>query len=146
MKIRFADSKDLKSLADLFSSYLKFYKTEKSPAELVDFLNQRISKKESLIWVCEDSSGLLGFVQVYPSFSSLSLKALWILNDLFVLESARRKGIARKLIECVQIEAKKSGVVGLSLMTGIENTSAQKLYESLGWKKVEEYFSYTFRF
>jgi len=40
---------------------------------------------------------LMGFAQLYPSFSSVSMKRLWILNDLFVSSEARGKYISYNL-------------------------------------------------
>ncbi|MEK6226106.1 MAG: GNAT family N-acetyltransferase [Chloroflexota bacterium] len=83
-----------------------------------------------------------GFTQLYPSFSSVSLKRLWILNDLFVRSDIRRGGVGRALLERARRHAVDTGAKGLVLNTGVTNTPAQTLYESCGWKKDDEFFQY----
>ena len=38
----------------------------------------------------------VGFAQVYPSYSSISMRRTWILNDLFVVKESRGRGIGRE--------------------------------------------------
>ena len=40
--------------------------------------------------------------------------------------------------------AKKNNITSIELSTAITNTTAQSLYESLGYKRDEEYFDYYF--
>jgi len=78
---------------------------------------------------------VLGFTQLYPSFSSVSMKPIWILNDLFVTEKARRRGIGARLLKAARDHARQSGAVRLVLSTGVENAAAKALYEETGWQK-----------
>jgi len=50
------------------------------------------------------------------------------------------------LVEACHKFARKSGALGLTLKTSIHNTNAQKLYESLGWKREMDFYSYDFHF
>ena len=84
----------------------------------------------------------LGFTQLYPSFSSVSTKRLWILNDLFVSDEARRFGVARALMEKARIFAIETDAKGLILETALDNEPAQALYESLGYTRDDEYYRY----
>ena len=54
----------------------------------------------------------MGFTQFYPSFSSVSLARIFVLNDLFVHECARRKGVASKLLSAATEFAQVLGAVG----------------------------------
>ena len=65
-----------------------------------------------------------------------------ILNDLFVLPSARRQGIARALLLQAAELGRSMGAVRLSLATAHDNTPAQALYESLGWQRDERFQHY----
>jgi GNAT superfamily N-acetyltransferase len=83
-----------------------------------------------------------GFTQLYPSFSSVSLKPLWILNDLFVRSDVRRGGVGRALLERARQHALETGAKGLVLSTGVTNKSAQSLYDACGWQRDDEFFQY----
>ena len=54
------------------------------------FIEQRVVNHESIIFLATNDGLALGFTQLYPSFSSVSMRRLWILNDLFVAPSARK--------------------------------------------------------
>lgn len=84
----------------------------------------------------------LGFTLLYPTWSSLSMKPWWNLNDLYVVPAARQRGVARALMERARRLAEESGASGLGLETAKDNFAAQKLYEQLGWKREEEFFRY----
>ena len=45
-----------------------------------------------------DGDNYVGFIQLYPSFSTVSLKRQWILNDLYVKEEYRNKGYAKETV------------------------------------------------
>ena len=70
------------------------------------------------------------------------MQRLWILNDLFVAPSARRSGVAKALMERARQLAIATRAKGLLLSTWVENTSAQRLYESLGYVRDAEFYSY----
>ena len=84
----------------------------------------------------------VGFTQLYPSFSSVSLKGLWILNDLFVRSDVRQGGVGRALLERARQHAADTGAKGLILSTAVTNKPAQTLYESCGWQRDDEFLHY----
>ena len=146
MDILNATPSDVKKLAPLFDQYRQFYKQSCDLPAAEDFLFDRLTKNESIVFYTFSAPDILGFVQLYPSFSSIGLKPLWILNDLYVTANARRKNIAKGLIVHAAAFVKASGGQGLTLKTSIENTPAQSLYGSLGWKRNERFCSYDFKF
>ncbi|WP_443088452.1 GNAT family N-acetyltransferase [Vibrio sp. LaRot3] len=98
---------------------------------------------ESVIFLALDDEGnALGFVQLYPSFSSVSAARTWILNDLFVADNARRMGVAKKLMNAAKEMALETEVKGLALETADSNVNAQKLYESLGYERESGTYHY----
>jgi ribosomal protein S18 acetylase RimI-like enzyme len=106
-------------------------------------------KGEAVIFLAVEESGAkknariaLGFTLLYPTWSSLSLKPWWNLNDLYVVPGARQRGVARALMERARRLAEETGASGLGLETAKDNFAAQKLYERLGWKREEEFFRY----
>lgn len=144
MEIKKAGISDLELLAPLFDAYRVFNQQSSDVEKVKDFLHKRIQNEESVIFLAlaEGQEAGMGFTQLYPSFSSVSMKRLWILNDLFVDPLHRKKGIATALMNTARQLAEDTHAKGLMLETGKENSSAQKLYEKLGYQKEEDYFVY----
>ncbi|HET9836346.1 MAG TPA: GNAT family N-acetyltransferase [Rhodanobacteraceae bacterium] len=134
---------DLDALAPLFDGYRVFYGKPSDPALARAFLQERLSNDESVIFLARDAEGsALGFTQLYPCFSSVSARRLWILNDLFISPDARRCGVARALLEQAREHGMETGVVRLTLQTAHDNAQAQALYESLGWVRQDGMYEY----
>lgn len=145
MKIRRATLQDLAELAVLFDGYRQFYQQASDLDGAKDFLSARLSNKESVIFVGEMSdTKLAGFVQLYPSFTSVGMKTIWVLNDLFVAKDCRQQKWGEALMKEAMAFARSSGARNLSLQTAQTNLSAQRLYEKLGWRRDEKYYTYTF--
>lgn len=143
MKIIKASIENLTELSVLFDGYRSFYKQNSDLNAAREFLTERFKKIDSIIFLAlDDQNNGLGFTQLYPSFSSVSMQRVYILNDLFVVPEARGKGVGKALLESAKEFANTQGAKGLTLETAIDNP-AQKLYEQLGWKKDTEVFHYT---
>lgn len=84
----------------------------------------------------------LGFTQLYPSFSSVSVAPIVILNDLFVSPAGRCRGVARALLRRAEEHAHETGAVRLALTTARDNVRAQRVYEANGWERDEVFFAY----
>ena len=143
MLINFADKNDLVTLAGLFDQYRVFYKQKSDIKNVMDFLSSRLEKKDSVILVARVKSDTVGFTQLYPSFSSVGMKHIWILNDLFVSPKFRGQNIAKKLMQEALNHAKKTGALRIDLATQVSNTLAQNLYESMGYIKNESFYHYS---
>lgn len=133
----------LEAMTPLFDAYRQFYEQPSDPGAARDFLYERLNNDESVVFLAVDPDGTpLGFTQLYPLFSSVRLKPLWILNDLFVVPSARKRRVARALLQRARKHAVDTGARGLELQTGIDNHAAQALYEDTGWRREDEYYRY----
>ncbi|MHB1246260.1 MAG: GNAT family N-acetyltransferase [Sulfuriferula sp.] len=106
------------------------------------FLAARFEHAESVIFMALDGLTPLEFTQLYPSFSSISLTRIFILNDLYVDARARRKGVASKLMSAAVEFARSQGAMRVSLSTATTNVTAQALYQSAGWKRDEQFLVY----
>ncbi|HET7266852.1 MAG TPA: GNAT family N-acetyltransferase [Oleiagrimonas sp.] len=135
--IHYASLDDLDVLATLFNDYRVFYRQDPDLAGARHFLHERMRLRESVILLASDadSGEALGFVQLYPGFSSVAAMRIWILNDLFVSANARRRGVARALLQGARDHARATGVSRLILETNTDNQAAQTLYESEGWER-----------
>lgn len=141
--VRLAEQADLGALAILFDAYRVFYKQESDLPAADSFLRDRFRLRDSTIFMATQGDSVpLGFVQLYPSFSSVSMRRIFILNDLFVAPVARRMGVADALIHESHAFASKQGAARLSLSTAIDNVSAQALYEGTGFKRDESFYQY----
>jgi ribosomal protein S18 acetylase RimI-like enzyme len=138
-----AEHRHLEKLAPLFDAYRIFYKQPSDVVAAYDFLHERLSNLESVIFLALSTGDRgLGFTQLYPSFSSVSLCRLWILYDLFVDPEARQRGVGRALMERAHQFAADSGAGLVQLSTARDNFQAQALYESLGYVRDTEFYSY----
>lgn len=84
----------------------------------------------------------VGFTQLYPTFSSISMKRNWILNDLFVDSDAREQGVGNMLLQTAKEYAIQTGAKGISLCTTVDNKQAQRLYEKNGYVRDSHYYHY----
>src|SRR5690348_14011753 len=99
-------------LTGLFDAYRQFYGQPSDLPGARRFLESRLKGRDSvlLLAVRDDAPEIgLGFVQLYPSFSSVGMRPIWILNDLFVAPQARRTGVARSLLEAASEAARSTG-------------------------------------
>ena len=141
--IKRAGLDDLDAAAPLFDMYRQFYGQPSDVAAARAFLAERLRRDESVVFLALETGGeAVGFMQLYPSFSSVSLGRLWILNDLFVDPDVRRGGVGRRLLERARDWAVETQARGLVLSTGVTNKTAQSLYESCGWTRDDEFHRY----
>ncbi|MBD2514551.1 GNAT family N-acetyltransferase [Nostoc sp. FACHB-973] len=145
MEVFLANINHLESLAILFDEYRVFYNQVSDIEAAKEFIKERFKNNDSVVFGANENGEIIGFIQLYPSFSSVSMKRVWILNDLYVKESHRQKRVATLLMSAAQECAKKSGAVRVILATHISNTNAQKLYKSQGYIKDQEFYHYALR-
>jgi ribosomal protein S18 acetylase RimI-like enzyme len=141
--VRPATLSDLEQLVPLFDAYRQFYAQPSDPGLARRFLRERISKAQSVVLIAEaPGSKAVGFVQLYPSFSSTRAAPIFVLNDLFVAPDARRHGLGALLLKAAARTGREAGAVGLVLSTAVTNLTAQRLYEALGWQRETEFYEY----
>lgn len=140
LQVKAATIDDVKLVAPLFNAYRIFYNQTSDIDGAIDFLQDRIGKKEAVLFIAFLDDEAVGFTQLYPIFSSVSLKRAWLLNDLYVAETARQQGVANALLN----KAKEFGIENnagwLLLETAFDNYKAQSVYEKNGWIKQTDFF------
>jgi ribosomal protein S18 acetylase RimI-like enzyme len=139
---RRANPDDLDAVAVMFDGYRQFYKKPADVAAARSFLADRMARDESVIFLAHAQGVPVGFTQLYPTFSSVSMGRVFVLNDLFVAQSARRRGVGAALLDAAVGHAKAQRAVRLSLNTDVQNASAQALYEAKGWQRQTQFFAY----
>ena len=144
--IRQATLADLEVLVPLFDAYRRFYRLEGDLDGARQFLRDRFERNESVVFLAHDlaheGGAAVGFTQLYPAFSSGAMARTFILNDLFVTPHARRRGAGSALLQAAADYGRRSGAVRLVLATEITNTTAQSVYDRLGWKRDTTFCAY----
>lgn len=138
-----ADASHLDLIAPLFDAYRVFYRQPSNLAQSRAFIAERIARDESVIFLAQDDTGeALGFVQLFPTFSSIDARRTWLLGDLFTTANARGRGVGTLLMNTARSFAVLSGGKGMVLETATDNLNAQRLYESLGYVRDSGYYTY----
>ena len=130
IKIKKATLKDIESIAPLFDAYRVFYRKKSDLEGASIFIEERISNKESIIYVAFSDGEAIGFTQLYPIFSSTRMKRVWLLNDLYVDKNHRGKGISKMLMEKSKQLAKDTNAAAVILETEKTNDVGNQLYPS----------------
>lgn len=136
-----ANEEHLEILVPLFDKYRIFYKQISNLDSAKKFLKERVANQESDIFIAAVNGTAVGFTQLYKTFSSVTMQASYILNDLYVEESYRKNGVGEALLSKAKEFCREQGFKGLALETAKDN-SAQYLYEKLGWQKDTCVFHY----
>ncbi len=144
MNIILATQEQLDDVVRLFGRYREFYMQKCSEIAERTFINQRLTHQDSTIFIAYEHDTPVGFVQLYPTFSSVRMQLMYILNDLYIDSAQRQKGYATALIEHAVHFSKEQGAIRITLHTQQTNSAAQQLYEKLGWVQEQEFYSYNF--
>ena len=142
LKIFHATIEDLDGVSHLFNLYRMFYQQEADIEGAKAYIKERIERKDSVIFVVKDEQNYVGCTQLYPTFSSISMKRAWILNDLYVDTKARKQGVGEMLLHKAKEYAIETGAKSISLETATDNYSAQRLYERNGYKRDCQFYHY----
>ena len=144
-KIIEAESSHIEQVGKLFDLYRQFYKYDSNLITSTNYIKDRINNKESKIFIAiNNDNEAIGFVQLYETFGSLDLGKIIILYDLYVEKGHRRNKVGKQLMLRSHEYAKKINAKRIQLSTAIDNFIGQSLYESLGYVKDTDFYSYDF--
>ena len=141
--IRLAEARDLDQLAELFDQYRRFYECPPDLGAAKNWLAENLERGRSTLFAADNGSQLLGFTQLYPALCSVDLVDYFVLYDLYVIEAARRQGIARALMNAASDWAKAQGADRLDLETARDNAPGQALYRDLGYELDEVFLKFS---
>ena len=142
IKIIKAKKENFKEVGFLFDLYRQFYKYKTEIKKSTKYIKERISKKESTIFLCYCDKEPAGFVQHYETFDSLNINKKLVLYDLYVKKEFRQIGIGKSLMDIAKKFGHKKKIKLIELSTAITNKKAQSLYESLEYNRDKEYYNY----
>lgn len=125
----------------LWQAYLRFYK-QALPDEITELTFARfLDEAEPMgMLVAKDGDRMLGFAAWVMHRSTWAEAGYLYLEDLFVSDEARGKGVGRALIEAVADLAREKGAGRLYWFTDGPNVTAQALYDKLAERK--DYLQY----
>jgi len=129
--IRPVASDELAAVLPLFADYQRFYGVKSPDMRAIgEFLRGFVapSDRGELIAAWDDGR-VVGFANLYWTFSSVAAGPIVLLNDLYVVEGQRGAGIGRQLIEFSLKRTEARGASRLEWRTELDNRVAQHLYE-----------------
>lgn len=145
MEIGLATPAQLEELTTLFDAYRVFYGQPSDPQAARRFLAERLERGDSIIITAMEDGHVRGFAQLYPLHSSVAMAPAWVLNDTYVDEACRHRGVARALLETAGEHARAAGAVRVTLATHRSNIAAQRLYEDAGYRRDLDFYHYALR-
>jgi len=130
---------EYESLLPLIAAYQRFYEAEDIEEERNRAFFRRFiaPSDEGMLLGARDGDELRAYACLYWHFSSTQAVETVLMNDLFVSEPARGRGVGRALIEASAAVARERGAAQLEWSTAPDNHPAQRLYDSTGAERSE---------
>jgi GNAT superfamily N-acetyltransferase len=128
---------DVAAIAPLFDAYRAFFTGGNRLDESRRFLEERLARDESVVFAARDSEDTVGFIQLYPLWSSWYCRRIWFLSDLYVKENARKRGVGRRLVERVIEHARETGAVSVMVELPRREPHLEEFYRRLGFGRDE---------
>lgn len=145
LMIRQAIIQDLPKIVPIFDSYREYFGQLKDPAAVNQFLFEKFEHLESVIFIAQLRDEVIGFAQLYPVFSSLTLQRVWLLNDFFIEEEFRGSGVGTQLFATVKEFTLLTRSKGIELSVEHTNKKAWTFWEKQGFKMDEEFRYYFYK-
>lgn len=140
--IRRATITDLDALVPLVEAYRIFYKQQPDASRERAFVEAHLRNGTSVMYIAEIEGVLVGFMQLFKTYSTVRLANSWILEDLFVTPESRGRGVASELLTRALEHARDDGASGMFLETAQDNVIAQRVYERAGWTREGRFLKY----
>jgi len=129
-KLRQATESDFANILNLFKEFATF---EKVPEKMVNSVDRMMKEKDLFnCFVAETKDkNIIGYVTYFFTYHTWIGKCLYM-DDLYVVDAYRHKGIGKKLLETVIDIAKTQGCHKLRWQVSNWNKNAQEFYKSMG--------------
>ena len=145
MQIYQATLEQLDDVALLFDQYRIFYRQTSDLNAARKFIEKRLQQQDAVIFLAKENEQPVGYTQLFPSWSSVSMQRVWILNDLFVIPTSRNRGIAKALMFKAQDYAIMTKAARMLLATEVTNIIGQNLYESMNYRQFDDFYHYVLK-
>ena len=133
--IQSVGEQDLDEVLELMRAYCDFYEVSPTDDDLLAIVRALIADpvREGLQLLARTPAGdAVGFATLYWSWSTTDACRIGVMNDLFVTEAARGRGLADQLIEACRDECTRRGARRLTWQTAPDNLRAQAVYDRVG--------------
>jgi GNAT superfamily N-acetyltransferase len=127
--------KDLPDLLPLMRAYCDFYRVSPTDQALLELSTALIDKPEcdgTQLIAREPHGRAVGFATIFWTWSTANACRVGVMNDLFVHERARGRGLAEELVMACRSECSQHGARKLTWQTAPDNLRAQAVYERIG--------------
>ena len=109
-------------------------------ADVNSALNELLSSDaDGGAWLIHSQGVIAGYMIIGNAFSVEFGGKTAFIDELYVIDSNRGKGIGRKALEFAEVYAGAKGFKYLRLEVELSNTTAQKIYRANGFKEHERY-------
>jgi GNAT superfamily N-acetyltransferase len=130
-----ASPADLDAVAPLFDAYRAFFAGPDDLARSRSFLKDRLHVRDSVVFVARSDAQAIGFIQLYPLWSSWYCRKIWFLSDLYVREQSRKHGVGRRLVKRAIDHALETGASSMMVELPQREPHLEQFYASLGFGK-----------
>jgi GNAT superfamily N-acetyltransferase len=127
-----ATAQDVARLLPLFDAYRAFFAGGRD-GRSSEFLEKRLERDEAVIFIARCDAETVGFITLYPLWSSWYCRRIWFLSDLYVAESARNRGMGAGLVEHVVAYAKETGASSVMVELPRREPHLKRFYAKLGF-------------
>jgi GNAT superfamily N-acetyltransferase len=124
---------DLEAVAPLFDAYRSFFAGTGDSARSRRFLYERLDAGDSIVFVARSGESAVGFIQLYPLWSSWYCARIWFLSDLYVREASRKHGVGRRLVERAVEHAVATGSSSVMVELPHREPHLRQFYARLGF-------------
>jgi GNAT superfamily N-acetyltransferase len=142
--IRRAALTDVEALVPLVEAHRKFREAAPDPVGTQTFLHERISRDETVIFVAFEGASMVGFTQIYRTYSTTLLAPVYLINELWVLPHLRKNGLGTELEAAAIEHARQAGAVRLTMATVTGDAIPQSVYAAAGWLRDHRLQTYHF--
>ena len=132
--VRPLGDKDFFAWLGLFEGYSAFYESELTDQKALQVWSWIIDANNSLdgAVAIDDAGDFVGFAHYRTVPRTLSGDLALFLDDLFVAEDARGKGVGTLLMDFTKAYARQHKLAQVQLLTAADNATAQVLYDQVG--------------
>ncbi len=134
LRVEPISEEQFEALLPLIAAYQGFYEAAEVPADRNrDFFRRFISpSRDGMLLGAWQGEELIGYACLYWHHSSTRAVDTVLMNDLYVVQGSRGRGVGRSLIEASRGVARERGSPVLEWTTRPDNATAQRLYDSTG--------------